>query len=242
MYTILCSVLILAAFIMSDQKTPHLNGAFYGPSIPPQPRTYHRHGYARRATCCCGCCLLKILLQILLTALFIVAIAAFVFWLIFRPNRVNFHANQASLTQFNFTGNGTLHYNLALNITVRNPNKRIGVYYDRIEARASYHDARFDAVTLTPFYQGHKNTSYLRPAFDGQNLVLLGSKGKTEYNKERDSGVYNIDVDLYLRVRFKLGWFKTSRFKPEVKCGLKVPISSSGAGTMETTKCDIDYF
>ncbi|XP_050379540.1 NDR1/HIN1-like protein 3 [Argentina anserina] len=50
----------------------------------------------------------------------------FIVWSIFLPQEPQFHITNASLTQFDFTNtniNNTLHYNLELNITIRNQNK-----------------------------------------------------------------------------------------------------------------------
>ncbi|XVE75875.1 hypothetical protein DITRI_Ditri12bG0126800 [Diplodiscus trichospermus] len=219
-------------------KEAHLNGAYYGPSVPPATRNYHRPG--RGSGCGCGCCLLKLLFNIIITAVVIIGLAVLIFWLIFRPNRVKFHVTDVSLTEFNLTNN-TLHYNLAVNMTVRNPNKRIGIYYDRIEARAYYEDQRFDMQTLTPFYQGHKNTSFLNPVFSGQHLVTFGGdQTNSEFNEDRTSGIYDIDVKLYLRIRFKVGKIKTGRFKPKISCDLKVPLNAT-SGAFKTTKCDLDF-
>ncbi|XP_021289302.1 NDR1/HIN1-like protein 10 [Herrania umbratica] len=224
------------------EKQAHLNGAYYGPSIPPPTRHYHRPGGG--SGCGCGCCLLKLLFNIIITAVVVIGLAVLIFWLIFRPNKVKFHVTDASLTEFNLTTNNTLHYNLAVNITVRNPNKRIGIYYDRIEARAYYEDQRFDTLNLTPFYQGHKNTSFLNPVFRGEHLVMLGADETSKFNEEKTSGIYSIDVKLYLRIRFKVGKVKTGRFKPKISCDLKVPLSSADgslAGAPETTRCDWDF-
>ncbi|GLT94783.1 hypothetical protein SLE2022_125060 [Rubroshorea leprosula] len=223
---------------MADKQS-HLNGAYYGPAVPPA-RSYHRHG--RGSGCGCGCCLLSLLLKLIVTAVVIVGLAVLIFWLVVRPNNVKFSVTDASLTQFNLSDN-YLNYNLALNITVRNPNKKIGIYYDRIEANAYYEDERFDTETLTPFYQGHKNTSYLNPVFKGQNLLVLGTEQLSEYNQETSSGTYSIDVKLNLRIRFKVWKFKIGKFKPKVECDLKVPLSSSNgslAGSVETTHCKLD--
>ncbi|KAH7512238.1 NDR1/HIN1-like protein 10 [Ziziphus jujuba] len=228
---------------MADKQA--LNGAYYGPAIPPpQPkqRSYHRPGRGSDF-CCCGC-LFSLICKLIFTAVFIIALAAFIFWLIVRPNKVKFHVTDASLTQFNFTGNNTLHYNLAVNITIRNPNKKIGVYYDRIEARALFEGARFDSKLLTKFYQGHKNTTVLNAAFVGQQLVVLESDAVSKFNDQKASGVFDIDVKLYLRIRFKLGAIKTGRFKPKVKCDVKVPLATNGtllSSDFETKRCSIDY-
>uniref|UniRef100_A0A2P2MTK6 Late embryogenesis abundant protein LEA-2 subgroup domain-containing protein n=1 Tax=Rhizophora mucronata TaxID=61149 RepID=A0A2P2MTK6_RHIMU len=218
------------------EKQPHLNGAYYGPAIPP-PNNYHHHG---RRSGCCGCCLFNFLFKLIITVIVIIGIAILVLWLVFRPNKLKFHVTDATLTQFNFTTNNKLQYNLALNITVRNPNKRIGIYYDRIDATAFYEDNRFGYAPLTPFYQGHKNTSFLEPVFQGSQLLLLDSEELTQYKQENASSVYSIDVKLYMRIRFKLGRLKTRKFKPEIECDLKVPLKSSGR-IFQTTKCDVDF-
>ncbi|XP_022743987.1 NDR1/HIN1-like protein 3 [Durio zibethinus] len=223
------------------EKQAHLNGAYYGPSVPPATRSYHRPG--RGSGCGCGCCLLKFLFNIIITAVVVIGLAVLIFWLIFRPNKVKFHVTDVSLTEFNLTTNNTLHYNLAVNMTVRNPNKRIGIYYDRIEARAYYEDQRLNTQTLTPFYQGHKNTSFLNLVFSGEQFVMLGADQTSQFNEETTSGIYSIDVKLYLRIRFKVGRVKTGRFKPKISCDLKVPLSSANGGLVgaaETTRCDWD--
>lgn len=75
--------------------------------------------------------------------------------------------------------------------------------------------------------------------------MIPDTKVLSKYNEQKSSGVYDIDVKLYLRVRFKFGLIKTGKFKPRIKCGLKVPLTQNGSssgGTFETTKCDVDYF
>ncbi|XP_030484105.2 NDR1/HIN1-like protein 3 [Cannabis sativa] len=233
---------------MSDKA--HLNGAYYGPSIPPPSkpkRSFNRPGRGVSDFCCCGC-IFSLIFKLIFSIIITVGIAALIIWLIFRPNQIKFHVTDAKLTQFNLTDSTTnnLRYNLALNITIRNPNKRIGVYYDRIEARAFYEGQRFSSIQLEKFYQGHKNTSVLSPVFNSQNLIVLNAEELAEFNQEKSSGTYSIDVKLYLRVRFKFGVIKTWRFKPRIECDLKVPLSAAdgkstvGLGAFQRTKCDLD--
>ncbi|XP_027367123.1 NDR1/HIN1-like protein 3 [Abrus precatorius] len=227
-----------------------LNGAYYGPSIPPPPKYYRRPGRGGGCfSCCCGCifnCILSIICKILTTILIIVAIVAFLFWLIVRPNALKFHVSDATLTQFSYNNN-TLRHNLALNVTIRNPNRRLGIYYDNIEALALYQDVRFGSQTLGPFFQHHKNTSVLSPVFKGQRVMPLTEDQVSELNKEKGSGVYSIDVKLNMMVRFKLGLFKSGKVKPNIRCELQVPLeshngtSSGGGFQFQDTACDWDY-
>ncbi|XP_073155630.1 NDR1/HIN1-like protein 3 [Henckelia pumila] len=235
---------------MADAKQPHLNGAYYGPSIPPPSKSYHRPGRGG-GSCCCNpfsCllnCLCTCVCQILCTILVVVGIVVLVCWLIFRPNEVKFYATGAELTQFNIDNNNMLYYNLAVNLTIRNPNRRIGVYYDRIEATAIYEGQRVSTKELVPFYQGHKSTNYLNAEFSGQQPITLGAGELSDHNQNKISNVYEIDVKLRLRIRLKLGAVKTPRMKPKIECDLKIPLASNGTTTsvvvFETTRCGFDW-
>ncbi|KAK6131608.1 hypothetical protein DH2020_034622 [Rehmannia glutinosa] len=236
---------------MGETRQPHLNGAYYGPSIPPPSKSYHRPGRGGGGcccnpfSCCCSCianCICTCICQIIFTILIVVGIIVFVGWLVFRPNTVKFHATDASLTEFNLNNN-TLHFNLAVNFTIRNPNKRIGIYYDRIEARASYQGQRFSTVDLPTFYQGRKNTSYANAEFRGQHMVLLGNREMSKYNDDRSAGAYDIEVKLYLRTRLRFWFVKSTRVKPKIDCDLRIPLRSNGtaSGVYESKRCDFDW-
>lgn len=225
---------------MAESKQSHLNGAYYGPSIPPT-KTYHSHGRGTSGCgiCCFPCCILNLFFKIIFSVILVVGIAILVFWLIVRPTALKFHVVDASLSQFNITNDNMLHYNLQLNMTIRNPNKKIGIYYDHIEARAFYDDQRFSSVILTPFYQGHKNTTTLNPVFQGQMLV---PSALSEYNQDKTDGKFDIQVKLYLRIRFKVGRVKTNKYKPKIKCNFEVPLGSDPSSIgFNTEKCKIDF-
>ncbi|KAJ6303884.1 hypothetical protein OIU77_017711 [Salix suchowensis] len=216
-----------------------LNGAYYGPAIPP-PRHYHRPG--RGSSCCGCCCLVTFLLKVIFTVLALVGLFLLIVWLIFRPiNKVKFHVTDVALTEFNHTNN-ILRYNLTFNVNIRNPNKKIGIYYDRIEAKAFYEDQRFGYQSLTPFYQGHKNTTVLNVVFKGEQPVTLQGQELTQFNSEKASGLYSITLELSLRVRFKLGKVKTTRFKPKIECDdLKISLNGLSAAAGSSGKCDINF-
>ncbi|XP_009374728.2 NDR1/HIN1-like protein 10 [Pyrus x bretschneideri] len=148
------------------------------------------------------------------------------------------------LTQFNFTDtDNTLNYNLALNITIRNPNKRVGIYYRRIQVFANHRKKRFANVTLpwAPFYQGHKNTTILNHVLvEGQQLAVFGERDLSQFNAETAAGVYSIDVKISLRVRARFGKIKSPDYGPSnINCNLKVPLSLSETlpSDFNATKC-----
>ncbi|KAK7314664.1 hypothetical protein VNO77_33191 [Canavalia gladiata] len=193
-----------------------------------------------RSTFCCIYCTFY-------TLMIIFFLSVIIFWIIISPSNVKFHITEASLTQFNLTNNNTLYYNLKVNITVRNPNNNIIVYYRRIKAIAWYKDNDFGWVSLTPFDQGHKNTTFLQVEFKGQSVIKLKAQQLGEYKEETSVGIYNdLAVDLDLRIRAKYGRFKSSRFNPPiVQCRrLKVPLISNGKTPtpFSVTKCKSGSF
>ncbi|KAJ0612759.1 putative Late embryogenesis abundant protein [Helianthus annuus] len=233
-------------------QQPHLNGAYYGPSIPPKTKSSNRPsrrrgggGSCNPLTCCFSCicsCIFNCIFQILITLAIILAIITLILWFVFRPNVPKFHVDDVTLTQFNLSEtNDTLHYNLNVNMTFRNPNRRLGIYYDKIEANGLYHGVRFSTADVVGFYLGHKKENNVSAVFKGEQVVS-GVKGK--YEAENGDGVFKIDLKLRLKIRFKVWWMKTPKFKPKFDCDLKVPLSVKGRVSdqkFERTKCDFDW-
>lgn len=168
-----------------------------------------------------------------------------ILWLVFITHKIKFNVTDATLTQFNFTNNTQLHYDLGVYFSIRNPNAQVGIYYDTIEATTIYKDQNFDTRLLTPFYQTPKTTSLLRGRFEGQQLVVIANDKVSEFNSENLSGVYSIDVKFRLSLRLKFGLYKIIRVRPKVGCGFKVPLNFSGTSSFpwfETAiGCHVDY-
>lgn len=128
-------------------------------------------------------------------------------------------------------------------MTFRNPNKRLGIYYDKIETNALYHGQRFGSVDVGGFYLGHKKENNVSVVLKGENIVSGGVKSKYD-DETSDNEVYKIDLKLRLKIRFKVLWMKTPKFKPSFDCDLKVPLSVKGKVSndkFERTKCDFDW-
>ena len=227
---------------MTD-KQPHLNGAYYGPAVPPAEPLHHRN---RRERSCC-CCLFGIVWKLLVTIIVLVGLAVLIFYLVVQPRSFKFYVSEAKLTQFDYDNNN-LTYDLVLNFTARNPNKKLSIYYDDVEARAFYEGNWFhttDVIThLNSFRQYKKSTNAMSGTFRGQHSLTLEGDDLSKYNEDKQNGVYNIYIRLYFRIRFRLGDVISNDYKPKVKCELRVPLSNfSGTTTttFESTKCDVDF-
>ncbi|KAF5180447.1 NDR1/HIN1-like protein [Thalictrum thalictroides] len=170
-----------------------------------------------------------------------------IFVIVIQPVNVKFHVVNASLSEFNFiTNTTTIVYNLSIEARVRNPNKKIGYYYHRIDAKAFYEKKQFAYIILSDrFYQGHKNTTMLRILFKGNSSIpLRGSKLEgfsRKFDKAKSNGAFNIYIRFGVRSRYKIGNYKSSYSKPKIHCGLRVPLLTNGTSTVFfcTTTCDV---
>ncbi|OIW21792.1 hypothetical protein TanjilG_10908 [Lupinus angustifolius] len=228
---------------MDNNKQPQLNGAYYGPSIPPAEHP-HQHSHRRRGCCCC---LFNILWITLVTIIILVALAILIFYLIVQPRPFKFTVTEAKLTEFNYTNN-TLHYNLVLNFTARNPNKKLQILYDKAEGQAFYEGTRFnttDEMTwLNSFRQYTKTTNRTSGVFSGKQVMVLDQDQLSHLQENKRSGIFDIDVKIYFTIRFSLNNFIPGDMKAKAKCELKVPLSSSNGTTVaafKLTKCDVSY-
>ncbi|KAK1426193.1 hypothetical protein QVD17_14862 [Tagetes erecta] len=219
---------------------------------PAQLKSYHHPGRRSNTaatcnpiTCCCSCifnCIINLICQIIITVAIIITITVLIFCFIFHPNVPKFYVDDVTLTQFTLSPNNTLFYNLKINMTFRNPNRRLGIYYEQIEVNGLYHGQRFLISEIEGFYLGNKEENNVSLVVDGEQLVVNGGV-KSKYESEKnDDDVYEIELKLRLKMRFKVLWVETPKFKPRFDCELKVPLSRVSNARFERTKCGIDWY
>ncbi|KAL5545743.1 hypothetical protein UlMin_005430 [Ulmus minor] len=150
--------------------------------------------------------------------------------------------------KFTLTGaNSTnFNYNLDLNLTIRNPNRIMGFYYESFSSWLYYAKSVDGDWSSGDFYQGKKNTTVRRLSFKGNQTLSLGFDDAiiSQFNREKSSGVFSFDVKMEYWVRVKLRKIKIGIFIPRINCGLKVPLSDSkrnSTTTFKATKCDVVF-
>jgi len=203
---------------------------------------------SKRSQRCCFC-LYRVLWIILVTIIILASLIILVIYIIITPRSFKFHVNQAKLTQFNFTdNNSTLNYNLALNFTAQNPNKKLKIYYDVVEANAFYKGYNFSATDVNKplrTLQNTKSVDRMSAVFNGQHVMVLDHDEVDEFQEDYKIGIFRIDIKIYFTIRFRLGDFIFGNTNVQAKCDLKVPLSSNNSGKMvdpfDPTKCEVDF-
>lgn len=154
----------------------------------------------------------------------------------YRPHPVKLHVSHASLNRFSSTAadtnERTLHYDLTLNMTLRNPNHFYHVHHDYGEVMIYFKNQTpgfGTVVNLKSFTQGTANTTLLRPSFKLQRPAI------SQLQADEDVFV----VELYFRNRYlNIAEWKA---RSEFACELKVPsISNTTSGQSIITRTGFD--
>ncbi|CAI8602393.1 unnamed protein product [Vicia faba] len=205
------------------------------------------HSGSKRRCCCC--CIFNKVWKFLLATTIFVALIMLILFLVIKPRTFKFSVNEAKLTQFNYTTKtNTLHYNLVLNFTSRNPNKNLNIYYDEINGHVSYEGTRFassNVITrLNSFRQYTKSTNRMTGVFSGKRVVVFDRDQASDFIRDKKNRVFRIDVKLYFKLRFVLDDFYVGHSKGNIKCGLYVPFDSNGTkviNAFQPTKCHVNF-
>ncbi|CAK8571329.1 unnamed protein product [Lathyrus sativus] len=201
---------------------------------------------SRSRRCCC--CLFSIIWKLIISIVFIVALIFLVLFLILQPRSFKFSVKEAKLIQFNYTTNtNTLRYNLVLNFTASNPNKKFNIYYDAMNGHVFYEGTRFastDTITGLNFRQYTKSMNPMSGVFSGQRVVVFDHDQVSKFESDEKKKIFHIDVKLNFTIRFRLGDYIFPYIKGNIKCGIDVPFGSNGTKLMnafEPTTCEVNF-
>ncbi|VVA94043.1 unnamed protein product [Arabis nemorensis] len=138
--------------------------------------------------------ILRRIIYPIIAFLVIILFLILIIWAILQPSKPRFILQDATVFSFNVTGDppNLLTSNFHVTISSRNPNDKIGIYYDRPDVYASYKSQQITFPTsIPPTYQGHKEVNVWSP-FVGGNSVPVAP-----YNAlclEQDGGVMRVNM------------------------------------------------
>ncbi|KAL0928842.1 hypothetical protein M5K25_000766 [Dendrobium thyrsiflorum] len=228
---------------MAESQEFHLKVPYYGPPIPPsqtpsrncpKPLKCNFDAYSLL------CTITKIITIFLIT----IGIIVLALWLIYQPQSIKIYADSAELSTFSISlvdNKSLLAYDLAVNFTFRNPNRKYSIYYERIEARALYAGYQIGSIGYPPLRQQRKDSMPVIARFDGRTAT----EAADSYNREKAEGFFHVRVKMYVTVRLKMIVIESVKFKPDVDCDLRIPApgnSTSLAAGFVGTECDVNNF
>lgn len=218
---------------------------------PVQRRRRQRRRRCVRCCCCAGACVGAVMV--------IIGILVMLFFLVLHPKLPKYTITEGSISQFSMNNStstssssaaiassilggggaedddeeaGTVYLNVEMQLRarLRNPNRKIGLDYRELSGRLLYEGVEIGKGSIPAFYQGHKNTTYVWLAMQGENIPLTPSLAKTLANTLSNEESLLLHARAIVVVRLKIGHWKSPNFKVRVKC--TVQLSNPTRGTV----------
>ncbi|CAH9115440.1 unnamed protein product [Cuscuta epithymum] len=174
----------------------------------------------RRRGCCCRC--LCVTLCFFVALLFALAIAAGVFYLVFRPESPNYSVSAVAIKGLNATSESPI--SPAFDITVRseNPNDKIGIYYrPGSSVRISYSGVELGYGEIPVFFQPAVNVTDVHVELK-RSEILLSNAVKSSLLYQQRQRQLNFKLNIKSPVKIKVGAVKTWGVTVKVNCDVTV--------------------
>ncbi|KAF2585938.1 hypothetical protein F2Q70_00037483 [Brassica cretica] len=166
--------------------------------------------------------------------LFIICLTILLIWAILQPSKPRFILQDATVYAFNVSGNppNLLTSNFQITLSSRNPNDKIGIYYDRLDVYATYHSQQITFRTsIPPTYQGHKEVNIWSPFVYGTS-VPVAPFNAVSLDGDQDNGAVTLIIRADGRVRWKVGTFITGKYHLYVRCLAYINFGNKAAGVI----------
>lgn len=186
-------------------------------------------------SCCCKCLCWTTLTIIILIIL--VGATAGILYLVFDPKIPKYSVDRLSVSVFDMDNNMTVRASFNVTVTARNPNKKIGIYYeDGSDLSVWYSDSRLCNGSFPVFYQGHRNTTVVDVVLTGE--AQLGSELLAELQQQQQTGTIPLLFKGDVPVRVKFGSLKLWKVTSRVRCHLVVnSLSASNQISIKSSSC-----
>ncbi|KAI5679727.1 hypothetical protein M9H77_00954 [Catharanthus roseus] len=180
----------------------------------------------KQRSCCCKCLCWTVSLLLLL--LIIIGAAAGIIYLVFQPKIPKYSVDSLTISALRLNFDLSLYARFNVRITADNPNKKIGIYYEKgSHLSVWYKRTNLCQGTVPKFYQGHQNRTVLNVALTGQSTY--GQTLLSALQEEQQTGRIPLDLKIDVPVSVKLGKLKLRKVRILGDCMLIVDSLSTNS-------------
>ncbi|ESQ42179.1 hypothetical protein EUTSA_v10015904mg [Eutrema salsugineum] len=161
-----------------------------------------------------------------------VAFVVFLVWAILHPHRPRFVLQDVTIYDFNISQPNLLTSNLQVTLSSRNPNDKIGIFYDHLDIYASYRNQEVTVANLLPAtYQGHLDVTVWSPVLIG-TAVPVEAYLSQALREDLIAGMVLLNIKVDGCVKWKVGSWVSECYRLLVNCPAYITFSGhfSGAG------------
>ncbi|CAL9778428.1 unnamed protein product [Musa acuminata subsp. burmannicoides] len=174
----------------------------------------------------------------ILATIIVILLIILIVWLALRPTKPRFYLQDAVVLQFNYTGPPSNLLSTVIQVTLssRNPNDRVGIYYDRLDVYAAYKYQQISvASALPPMYQGHNDIDVWSPYLYGPDVPVAPYLCEP-LTQDESSGFLLLHVKIDGRIRWKVGSWISGHYHLFVSCPAFLTFQNGGSGSGGTVK------
>ncbi|XP_017257216.1 NDR1/HIN1-like protein 12 [Daucus carota subsp. sativus] len=169
--------------------------------------------------------------QFILIFLVLIAVTALVLWLVYNPHKPKFSLVNAAVFDLNTTSPPFISTTLQFTIVARNPNDRVSVYYDRLNAFVSYKSQMITPqMILPPLHQYKDSTVSFSPVLGGVAVPVSLEVANGIVMDMEGYGLVQLRLVLQGRVKWKVGPIKTSYYDLYVACDMLLGLKKGIVG------------
>ncbi|XP_062192969.1 NDR1/HIN1-like protein 1 [Phragmites australis] len=163
-------------------------------------------------------------------------------WLVLRPTKPRFYLNDVAIVCINVSSSSYLTVTMQATLAARNPNDRVGIYYDRLDAFAEYRGLQITVPTaLPPAYQGHLDASVWSPFLSAANVPLPPYLAEA-LTQDETAGYLLVTIRVDGWIRWKAGAFITSHYHLRVRCPALLTVNDGQGSYGSNTGGGLGYF
>ncbi|CAD5170836.1 unnamed protein product [Musa acuminata subsp. malaccensis] len=153
----------------------------------------------------------------------------FLVWLILHPTKPEFYLKDTAVYELSLASPPRL-LNSTIQTTIisKNPNARVGIYYDQLRTYAAYKGQQITADSaLPPFYQGHQDINILSSSLNGISMPVAPSFGY-EVSRDQTAGKLYLELKLDGKLRWKVGSWVSGSYRIDVDCVAVIVLRPGG--------------
>lgn len=155
----------------------------------------------------------------ILAFIILILFVIFLIFIILRPSKPHFVLQDVTVLAFNVSATqNSLTTNIQVTVASRNPNDRIGVYYEKLDIFATYRSQQITLPTLLPTtYQGHGDVVVWSPFLYG-NAAPVAPFLSGMLSQDLMAGLVLLNVKIDGRLKWKVGTWFSGRYHIHVDC------------------------
>ncbi|RDY07131.1 NDR1/HIN1-like protein 12, partial [Mucuna pruriens] len=175
--------------------------------------------------------------------LLLLGIIILILWLAYHPSKPRFTVTSAAVYGLNATSPPLMSISMQFNVLIRNPNKRVSIYFDRLSAYVSYRNQPITPhVVLPPLFLEKHSAVALSPEIGGVPVPVTEdvSNGLA---LDETYGVVGVKLVLLGRLRWKAGEINSAHYGLYVKCDILMALRKGFVGQVPllgAPLCDVD--